>query len=128
MWKLLKYCTGLSLMMNMPFIVPLASAMQTLFQRKDHQPPVKVQEPQKPPRVLVTYTGPETTTADWKRIYKRVTGRKTDVTVQKVGPQEYALAPQKPFERAIRAASPGKEPSREKEDNPRRDRRRGMQR
>ena len=106
MWKFLKYWTGLQLVVNMPFILPLASAMQTLFQRKDHQPPAKVQEAQKPPRVLVTYTGPDTATVDWKRVYKRITGRKTDVTVQKMGRQEYALAPQQPLDRTIRVPAP----------------------
>lgn len=128
MWKFLKYWTGLQLMVNMPFILPLASAMQTLFQRKDDPSPNKPQAPQQPPRVLVTCTAPEAEALDWKRIYKRVTGRKAEVEVQKVGRQEYALTPQQPFDRTIRVATPSKELSPEKEDSPHRDRRRGMQR
>jgi hypothetical protein len=129
MWKFLKYWAGLSVLANMPFVAPFAGALHAMFGKGTHGRDGAPRTPQKPPRVLVTSTGPaDVGSMDWKRIYKRVTGHKTEVSVRKVGPQEYAVTPTDSYDRSIRVSPPTQEIPPPEGDKRQRNRRRGMQR
>ena len=127
MWKFLKYWTGLSLMANMPFILPFAGVLHSLFGDNRERPLPKTMKPKAPLKEFTTRTepGPE---INWARVYRRIACRKTDVTAQKVGRQEYALAPKQRFDRTAHTASQVREPSPPVCDGAHKQRRKGMTR
>src|SRR5262245_11276732 len=129
MWKLLKGWIVLQVAWKMPFVLAMSSFAHSLMERRGAAGEPK-SAPPKSPRVLVTYSGPgdAAETMDWKRIYKRATGRRTEVSVQQVGRNDYALTPREPFDRTIRVSVPDNERHTEADFTPRRAHRRTRQR
>jgi|EndMetStandDraft_9_1072997.scaffolds.fasta_scaffold26711_2 hypothetical protein len=78
MWKFLKYWTGLSLMANMPFILPFAGVLHSLFGDNRERPLPKPVKPKAPLKEFTTRTepGPE---INWTRVYRRIRGQTVEL-------------------------------------------------
>ena len=126
MLKFLKYWTGLQLVASMPFILPFAGLLHSLFGDRERSAPKRA-EPKAPLKEFTTRTepGPE---IDWKRMYRRIRGH--SITPSSAPGEERVASRGTAHrrEQTATSASPRMSRAAERECEPGKPRRRGMQR